>query len=514
MENHDQPGQVGRLDAFTRRFRGNLPDPEKFKLNQNDPRADTAEKRKSKYPQPRWMNPAHAHGLSDEEKKHLLELNKVYGTGLLGSCFRIIFEPGNGKPAKFLSATDAALRESARLIWLEGSTKGSLKKVKAFKHWMEWDGHRAYDEIKFAPGNDDPLIYNLFRGFPIKPREGDWSILRNHILNVICAGKLDQFIWFMTWLAHIFQRPGEKGSVAVVIRGEKGTGKSIVFDFVHKLMPSYFFKEANGKRVVGNFNAQYEHTLLLLMEEAFWAGDQANESTLKDLITSPLIPIERKGVDKYMADNFMRVAMISNEKWVVPAGGRERRFAVFDATNDHIGEIGYFRRMKEQMESGGLEAMLHELMNWKPEKDWRALFTPPATSGLREQVVESLRGLDRFMYELLTNGIYECEKCAEGFIRLDEHEMTKVSMTEFRIAARDYLADHFTGQKAATFDMIEPRVVEWFDAKVKIVMGKANNGRWIEFPPLSYSRDFVRQTKGIVIGIDVDSLEHGSTTLH
>ncbi|MEG3163808.1 DUF5906 domain-containing protein [Sphingomonas sp. PB2P19] len=515
MENYDQPDHVRRLDALRRRFGGSLRKPDDFQVNRHSRRAEAAEERKSKHLQPKWMDTAHARNLTEDEKKHLPELNEHYATGLLGSSFRIIFEPGNGKPAKFLSAADAALRESARLIWMEGSTKGSLKKIKAFKHWLEWDGHRAYDEIKFAPGNDDPLIYNLFRGFPIEPREGDWSILHSHILNVICAGKLDQYAWFMTWLAHIFQCPGEKGSVAVVIRGEKGTGKSIVFDFVHKLMPSYFFKEANGKRVVGNFNAQYEHTLLLLMEEAFWAGDQANESTLKDLITSPLIPIERKGVDKYMAENFMRVAMISNEKWVVPASGRERRFAVLDATNAHINDIEYFGNMKSQMGNGGLEAMLYDLLNWKPENGWNILRTPPASSGLREQVVESLRGLDRFMYELLSNGIYECEKCADGAITLNEDETTEHSMTDIRIAAQDYLADHFTGQKAATFDMIQPRVVEWFGAIVERKKGKMNNGRWVAFPPLSECREHVLRTKGIKItGSDDGSPHDSSSTLH
>lgn len=510
MFNHTD--HVGRLDAFRRRFGGHLLDTEQLQPNRSDRRTETATKLTMK--EPKWMDPIHLQGLTDDEKTHLSQLNKCYATGLLGSCFRIIFEPGHGKPAKFLSARDAALRESARIIWQEGSTKGSLKKIKAFQRWLEWEGHRDYEEVKFAPGNESPLVYNLFRGWAVEPRKGDWSILREHIRKVICGGKADQFIWYMTWLAHIFQHPDEKRSVAVVIRGEKGTGKSIVFDFIQKLMPDYFYKVADGKRALGNFNAHYEHTLLLLMEEAFWAGDQAKESILKDLITSPSLPIERKGVDQYMAKNHMRVAMISNEKWVVPAGGRERRFAVFDVTNEHIGDTNYFQQMTEQMENGGLEAMLHELLNWKPENGWNVLFTPPVTSGLREQVVESLRGLERFMYELLLNGIYECEDCIEGAIRLDEHDSTAISMTELRIAARDYLRDHFPGYKAATFDMIEPRVIEWFNAKVERKKGKANSGRWIEFPPLRDSRDFVRQTKGIEIAAPDDVSEGNSPTLH
>lgn len=372
-----QPDNVGRLDAFTRRFGGSPSD-----CNRSERRAAAFQIKRisKKLPEserPDWMHPKHQQNLSEDERHHLRELNKYYAKGMLGNSVRFIFEPGGGRPPKFLSKQDASIQESSRIFWEPGAAKGSMKKVYAFTRWLEWSGHRRYEEIKFAPGSDDPTTYNLFQGWPLEPIPGDWSLLRRHIRDVICGGKPDQFEWFMTWLAHIFQKPGEKGSVAVVIRGEKGTGKSLVFDFIQKLMPQYFFKEADGKRVTGTFNSHYEHTLLLLMEEAFWAGDQANESILKDLITSSLLPIERKGVDKYMSRNFMRVAMISNEKWVVPAGGRERRYAVFDATSDHIGDLGYFQRIVEQMRGGGLEAMLDDLLKWEPQEGWNILFTPP-----------------------------------------------------------------------------------------------------------------------------------------
>jgi hypothetical protein len=440
------------------------------------------------------VDPALLHGKSALEKKHLLELNERCAVGLLGSQLRIIWQPHQNKPAKFLTVRDAREREATRTVHVQGEGKKAM-----FNEWKEWPGRREYDEIRFAPGNDDPSLYNLFFGWDVRPRVGDWSRLREHIRLTVCNGDNEQFNWFMTWLSHIFQFPGSKPSVAVVIRGKKGTGKSIVFDFIQRLMSGYFFKAADGKRALGNFNAQYETTLLLLMEEAFWAGDQAKEAVLKDLISSPTIPIERKGVDSYMAKNFMRVAMISNDRWVVPASDDERRYAIFDCGDEHRGDSEYFKEMIEQMNDGGLEAMLYDLLTFEPQAGWGTLNTAPVTSGLKEQVVESLRGVDRFMYELLTAGSYECDNVLDGGIFLNEDGGTSISMKELRVAARDYLADHYAGQKAANYDLIARSVREWFGAEVITRRALQNDVRWVEFPSLPECRAHVRRTKGMEV---------------
>jgi len=444
------------------------------------------------------VDPALLKGRSAPEQKHLLELNERCAVGMVGSQVRIIWQPDKSKPPKFLTVEDAREREATRIV----RSKEEGKKI-MFNEWKEWEGRPAYDEIKFAPGSNDPSVYNLFFGWKVQAAPGDWSKLRDHIRLTLCNGDYEQFNWFMTWLAHIFQIPGKKPSVAVVIRGKKGTGKSIIFDFIQQLMPDYFYKVADGKRALGNFNAQYETTLLLLMEEAFWAGDHAKEAILKDLISSPTIPIERKGVDPYMARNFMRVAMISNDRWVVPASDDERRYAIFDCGDEHRGDTSYFMAMSEQMRNGGLSAMLYDLLTFEPESGWDILNTAPLTSGLKEQVIESLRGIDRFMYELLHSGMYECDGVLEGGIFLNENVGTSVGMKDLRVAARDYLADNYPGQKAANYELIARAVREWFGADVVNRRAVQNDVKWVEFPALSECRTHVRRTKGMEIEVPV-----------
>ena len=102
--------------------------------------------------------------------------------------------------------------------------------------------------------------------------------------------------------------------------------------------------------------------------------------------------------------------------------------------------------MAEQMDNGGLAAMLYDLLTFEPAAGWDILKTAPVTSGLKEQVIESLRGIDRFMYELLAAGMYECDDVLDGGIFLSEHCGTSISMKELRTAARDYLTDNYPGE--------------------------------------------------------------------
>lgn len=436
---------------------------------------------------------------TEEEVRHLLNIDSRCAVVFLGNVLKIAWSPRAGEPFKFISVRDAQHREANRIVQVKGEG-GGTKTLKMFDEWMRLRQRREYNDVRFAPGENESSLLNLFTGFPIDPTVGDWSVLRGHLQNVVCGGNPEQFEWFMTYVAHMFQVPGDKPPSAIVIRGKKGTGKSIIVDFLQRLMPAYFCKVADGKRALSNFNAEYETALAVAMEEAFWAGDPVGESVLKDMITSPYQRVERKGADAYMARSYTRVFMLSNERWVVPATFDERRFAVFDCGDQYRGNIAYFKAMAEQMDAGGLEAMMFDLLNFKPKHGWDVLRTPPVTAGLREQMIDSLRGVDRFMFELAKNGGYECDACDEGGVQLDEKHGTSVSMTNMRVAVRDWLSDAYPGRKAATVDVIERAVREWFDAAISKRKAQKNSVRWIDFPPLAESWQHIRRTKGVDLG--------------
>jgi hypothetical protein len=268
--------------------------------------------------------------------------------------------------------------------------------------WLANADRRQYSGIVFQPGRDTPGYYNLFRGFTVSPKEGDCSKFKAHILNNVCHGNVSDFLWVMGWFAQIFQQPDRKPGTALVIRGPEGTGKTTIGDVIGSLLGQHYLIVSNLRHIVGNFNAHMVACLLLHSEEAFWAGDKQGEGRIKDLITGTHHPIEYKGKDVFMVDNQIRLLITGNPDWMVPASLEARRFAVFEISDEHQQDKPYFAAIAEEMNNGGREALLYELLNFDlSQVDLR---TVPLTDALLDQKLESLSIEEAWWVELMQSG--------------------------------------------------------------------------------------------------------------
>jgi hypothetical protein len=59
--------------------------------------------------------------------------------------------------------------------------------------WLGSKHRRQYEGIAFQPGGETPGKYNLWRGWAVEPREGDWSLLQAHLLENVCHGRQDLY---------------------------------------------------------------------------------------------------------------------------------------------------------------------------------------------------------------------------------------------------------------------------------------------------------------------------------
>jgi hypothetical protein len=139
----------------------------------------------------------------------------------------------------------------------------------------------------------------------------------------------------------------------------------------------------------------------LFADEAFWAGDKPGESTLKALITEPVLMIEPKNINPFQWKNLLHIGMAANAKWVIPATHDERRFVVSDCSKK-LQDKAYFKALVDQMNNGGLEAMFHDLLlmdlgDWHPREIIQ-------TEALRLQKEHSMPYDDQWLEALLQDG--------------------------------------------------------------------------------------------------------------
>ena len=270
--------------------------------------------------------------------------------------------------------------------------------------WLKHPARRQYEGIIFDPERNHDDWLNLWRGWSVAPKPGDWSLLKELLLDVLVDGDLGHYEYVMNWMAYMFQRPGDVAEVAIAFRGEKGTGKGTLGRALAKLAGTHGLHISSPEHLVGRFNSHLQNCVCLFADEAFWAGNTAGESVLKQLVTEPTLTYEGKGRDAVMGKNYVHLMMASNNDWVVPAGlDGERRFAVFAVNNKRKQDKPFFRALNAQLDNGGLAAMLHELLA-RPLDGWHPRDNVPQTRALAEQKELSMSPAESWWDDVLSSG--------------------------------------------------------------------------------------------------------------
>lgn len=275
------------------------------------------------------------------------------------------------------------------------------------KMWMRSKHRRTYPQgIVFSPNEDVEGAYNLWQGFSVEPDDSkSCALFLQHLFEVICDKNAELYEYSLDYFAHMIQKPEEKPGVAYVVKGRKGAGKDTIAEYFARIVANHYITIANKDQMVGKFNAHQEKCLFLHVQEGFWAGDKRDEGALKYLITSENAMIEPKGMNAFPVKSVLRIFISSNEKWVVPATEDERRFFVLNVSNKRIGDHAYFKRIRNERDNGGAEALLAMLASRNISKF--QVRKVPNTLGLAEQKVEGLKNVERWWYGVLQHGAIE-----------------------------------------------------------------------------------------------------------
>lgn len=351
---------------------------------------------------------ADAMGRKEVKRQIVSSMMQRFAWVVVDGQAKVAMPQGPGKPVKLWKDTTLDKLYRNRWVGYEGQ-KGGIHHIKPHEVFAGARQRPTYLDTCFEPNpaKVPPHAFNLWTGFAVVPREGDWSKMRWHIKHILCSGNKKHFKFVMTFLASIFARPGVKIPASLAFTGEQGTGKSKVFDWVRQAIGSAALKVSSGRHLTGNFNAHLDGKVFLTCEEAFWAGDKAEKGPLKDIISSDTLQIEGKFDNLVERPNYVNTVFISNDEWMVPTDGEDaRRFLVLRVSNKKKQDGKYFGAIDDEMENGGLEAMVYDLLRWDPGVigGWDGLRNPPKTDALREQAGQSLEGPAAILMDIISDG--------------------------------------------------------------------------------------------------------------
>lgn len=289
--------------------------------------------------------------------------------------------------------------------------------------WINHPKRKEYKTIVFDPSKPKEFdgCLNLWDGFNVSPIKGNWKKTLKHIYVVISNRDKVKFKYFIRWLAFSVQCPHKPAEVAVVLKGLKGAGKGIIFTQMVRIFGSHGTTIADRNRFTGQFNDIFDKLAFLFADEAYYPGDKEVEGKLKSYITEPIISVEGKGLRPIDIKNCLHIAMATNNEWVIPATKDERRFYINEVDNRYAKgqcsdkvRIAYFKSIHREMDSGGREAMLYDLLNMNIDK-WHPRDYIPDTSELRNQMSYSLSIEEKAFGQLLDEAIFPGKLAKSGY---------------------------------------------------------------------------------------------------
>jgi Family of unknown function (DUF5906) len=358
-------------------------------------------------------SPSRAEGGSDCEKPivdfDITEINRTYALAIWGGKAVVVNEQPHGPVndrVRVMSFESMNSWFANRYTETRGAD-GKKRSITWARAWHQHRDRRQYNGVEFFPNPDGvpstPKYLNLWRGFTVPASEaGSCEKFKDHLRVNVCQEDEHLFRYLFGWMAHLVQRPRDRAGIALVLRGRKGTGKTKVGEVLGALFAPHYFLVDDPRYLTGQFNTHMAGCLLLQADEALWAGDKAAEGRLKGLITSRIQMIEAKGVDPVRMENRVHVIMTSNEDWVVPASGDERRFCVLDVGSHCERNNDYFAEIDDELERGGHARLLHELLSF--DLNEFNIWDVPQTKALLDQKIASLSPIDEFWHSKLHDG--------------------------------------------------------------------------------------------------------------
>ncbi len=204
------------------------------------------------------------------------------------------------------------------------------------------------DKIDFNPTTNDKTVLNYFNGFkyindsdPI-----NLELIKPYIDFVAYVfNNQKQTEHFFDWLAHIIQKPGEKQTQCYVLYSfTHGIGKNTIVTAITNIFKGYYYKLKDAEQMADKFNSEALGKLFCYGDEikTFKNGESLS-NIVKNLISQTECPIELKGKDKIMVNDYCNYLFTTNNENNFQIEATDRRFNMVECNTKKLDAESYVK---------------------------------------------------------------------------------------------------------------------------------------------------------------------------
>jgi hypothetical protein len=312
------------------------------------------------------------------------------------------------------------------------------KEKNPFTIWKKHKNRREVLKIDFDPENkNNPDIFNLWKGFSVsfedceKSNIEDCQLLLDHILKIWCKGDKKIFNYVIKYFARIIQKPHIKSGVILCLKSKQGAGKGVIFKILEKIIgDNHYCQIANANNIFGDFNGLLEAKILVDLDEAFWGGDKKLEGQIKSLVTEKKQYINKKNINAYSIDDYANfIITTNNDRFASASSPEDRRHYCLELDNKYAGRATeetkkYFKPLYEAEDDDNIiKAFAKYLYTLDIEEYNPRHFEKTAL--LQDQIEQSWGSHQKWWFQVLKNGGFECDESHNNFCIYNENQVDK-----------------------------------------------------------------------------------------
>ncbi len=289
----------------------------------------------------------------------------------------------------------------------------NLMKGDFIKEWLETSHIKEFDRVDFFP---PPLktpegVYNTYTGLRIDGiksyEETDFSKITDHIKLMVGVDEETNigynkkaYDYMLDYLAHMVQKVGELPRVALLFKGEQGTGKNIFWNLFGKkiLGREYVLETAEMEKVVGRFN-MLNQKFIVILDETTGKDSFTNSDKLKNIITQDTIAWEQKGIQGITINNCGRYIFLTNNDTPIKIEMTDRRFVVFEMNPEKRNNAEYFSNLVKDFNNDNVVMSFVNFLKNRDISNWNSIGDRPITKVYRDLQAVNIPIYARFLID-------------------------------------------------------------------------------------------------------------------
>jgi len=280
-------------------------------------------------------------------------------------------------------------------VLFKGSS-GKEDRVSSGSIWWAMDDHeqQVVKSIIMEPTNKsqhdgDPREFNrwyVLKKSMAEPNydatQEDIATFINHLLYISDDDEAG-VLYFLNWLAQLYQFPETKIPVAILMYSRVGgVGKNLVQRLLTKVFGKPLVTGCTGKMLQSNFMDAIEHRRLVFINEVARSEKADGYENFKSMVSEESVSFEGKGRAAREIKNIAHYIITTNNLDALPLMQGDRRIAVLMCSAAPRDEY-YYQQLVEWIDGPGAPALANVLRTWEFPANWNPYAPAPQTEAAK-----------------------------------------------------------------------------------------------------------------------------------